>query len=434
MLPAKFFSTRNYLHVPQIFRPKIEFLEDRRVPGSLLVGGTIGNENLQDFAANYSPDLWESLSNRDHRQPTYKISDLESYPASVPQRTDPGSSIAIVRHEMSSSIETQMDEAKEHSVHTLGWTGVFPAAIRHSARPTTRLQTGNVPGNGGTIQGIAGTWYTLQPMPSMRQELATAAFQREIFTIGGYDQNGNSTNTVEIYNPQTDQWRSAAPLPIVNNHGAAAVANGTLYAFGGLSNRVFAYDPKADSWNDVAPMRFDHGNTPAVAVINDQIYVAGGSGPGMQETELEVYDPVADSWTTLSSMSIPRNHTAGGVIDGLFYVAAGRDTDKSGSAFEFYNPQKDQWTQLDPLPTARSGIGAGVVNNCLYVFGGEIPRLFGEVEAYCPADGFWRQLPPMQTPRHGLFASVIDNAIYLPGGATQQGFGATNLNEAYVIG
>src|SRR6516162_5353564 len=126
-----------------------------------------------------------------------------------------------------------------------------------------------------------GTWYSLTPMPSRRQEISTAVLGGEIFVIAGFDADGNSTTTVEVYNPQTDSWRSAAPLPIANNHNAAAVAAGTLYAFGGVSNRVFAYDPENDAWSDVAPMHYQHGNTPAVAVIDDRIYVAGGTGPGM---------------------------------------------------------------------------------------------------------------------------------------------------------
>ena len=85
------------------------------------------------------------------------------------------------------------------------------------------------------------------------------------------------------------------------------------------------------------------------------------------------------------------------------------------------------------MPTGRSGIAVGVVNKKLYVFGGEDPHLFNEVEVYDLASDAWQQLQPMRTPRHGIFASVIGNAIYIPGGAIQQGFGATDVNEVYVI-
>ena len=287
----------------------------------------------------------------------------------------------------------------------------------------------------GALQiNLRGLWFVTTPMPSARQEISTAVLNGRIFVIGGYNSSGNSTDTVEVFDPTNSQWSSAAPLPIVTNHNAAAVAAGKLYALGGTSNRVFVYDPQQNTWTDVAPMRFQHGNTPAVAVINDHLYVAGGTdAAGATINELEVYDPVANAWTRLAAMNVPRNHTAGGAINGKFYVVGGRGSAEAANALEVYDPQTNTWLRLAAMPTGRSGIGAGVVNGELYVFGGEQPRLFSEVEVYNPLDNRWQPLPPMPTPRHGLFASVIGSAIYLPGGATQQGFGATNINEVFLI-
>ncbi|MCI0420721.1 MAG: hypothetical protein L0387_16195 [Acidobacteria bacterium] len=278
-----------------------------------------------------------------------------------------------------------------------------------------------------------GAWTPLAPMPLARQEISSAALDGKIYVIAGFNNSGASTSDVQVYDPKTNNWSLATPLPIVNNHNAAAVAAGRLYSFGGVSNRVFVYNPGTNSWSEVAPMRFEHGNTAAVAVIDSRIYVAGGTGSGMMGNELEVYDPVANAWTTLASMAVPRNHCAGGAINGRFYVAAGRGSANAADALEVYDPLTNRWTRLPSMPAGRSGVGAAVVNGELYVFGGEIPRLFGDVEAYNPLQNRWRQLAPMPTPRHGLFAAVIDNAIYLPGGAIQQGLGATTANEVYTV-
>ncbi len=278
-----------------------------------------------------------------------------------------------------------------------------------------------------------GGWTSLAPMPSARQEISSAVLNGKIYVIAGFNSSGGDTNTVEVFDPQNNMWSSAAPIPIATNHNGAAVATGRLYAFGGTSNRTFVYNPQLNSWSDVAPMRFQHGNTPAVGVINEKIYVAGGTGPNMNQSEVEVYDPVTNVWTQLASMNIPRNHTAGGVINGKFYVVGGRGSANAANALEVYDPNTNIWTPLAAMPTGRSGIGAGVVNGELYVFGGELPRLFSEVEVYNPLNNTWQSLPPMPTPRHGLFGSIIGNAIYLPAGATQQGFGATNVNEVFTI-
>ena len=265
----------------------------------------------------------------------------------------------------------------------------------------------------------------------MRQEISAAVLDGKVFVIAGFDSSGMSTDTVEVYDPDTGAWSSRAPLPIRTNHNAAAVAGGRLYALAGTSKRVFAYHSEQDSWSDVAPMNFMHGDTPAVAVIDNLIYVAGGSG-GIGN-EVEVYDPVQDTWTVLASLNVPRNHTAGGAIDGKFYVVGGRPGANAASALEVYDPQTNRWTMLSPMPTGRSGIAAGVVNKKLYVFGGEDPRLFSEVEMYDPAVDRWQRLAPMRTPRHGIFAAVIGADIYVPGGAVAQGLGATDTNEVYMI-
>src|SRR5437870_9109288 len=104
----------------------------------------------------------------------------------------------------------------------------------------------------GPLEACDGIWRELARMPSMRQELSTAVLDGKIFVIAGFDSGGLSTNTVEIYDPQTDTWTSAAPLPIATNHNAAAVAAGKLYAFGGTSNRMFVYHPDQNTWSDVA--------------------------------------------------------------------------------------------------------------------------------------------------------------------------------------
>jgi len=285
---------------------------------------------------------------------------------------------------------------------------------------------------GRTQEG--GTWETRAPMPVRRQELATGTLNGKVYVLGGYDENRRSTATVEVYNPATDSWAFAHPLPFAVNHNAAAVAAGRLYSFGAGAGETFVYDPNANSWSARRSSHNVHGGTAAVGVINDKIYVAGGTGTPSQR-ELEVYDPVANTWTVKAPMSVPRNHCAGGVINGKFYVAGGRMAG-SINALEVYDPQTNSWSARAPMPTARSGIAAAVVNNELWVFGGEDPEGFiinREVEVYNPVTNTWRQLPDMPSPRHGIWASVIGNKVYLPGGGSSAGFAATNTNQVFTV-
>jgi N-acetylneuraminic acid mutarotase len=214
-----------------------------------------------------------------------------------------------------------------------------------------------------------GTWQTRASMPLSRQELATGILNGKLYVLGGYYLGFMSTATVQVYDPTTDTWTFAHPLPYVVNHNAAAVAGGNLYSFGAGRGETFVYNPNNNSWSSRASSHYVHSDTAAVGVINNKIYVAGGTGTPSQR-ELEVYDPVTNTWAVKAPMRVSRNHTAGGVIDGKFYVVGGR-TGFSTDALEAYSPQTNTWSTLAPMPTARSGIGAAVVDNKLWVFGGE---------------------------------------------------------------
>ena len=278
-----------------------------------------------------------------------------------------------------------------------------------------------------------GAWRTLAPMPSARQEVSTAVFNGRVYVIAGFTSAGASTSTVEAYDPGSNTWFAAGAIPILNNHNNAAFVGGALYTFGGLSNFTYRYNPQTDTWTPVAPSHFQHGGTAAVGVIDGKIYVAGGTGPGMMQNELEYYDPPNNHWVVRAPMNIPRNHTAGAVIDGKFYVVGGRGSAAAPTALEVYDPVMNSWTTLAPMPTGRSGIAAAAVNGQLWVFGGELPNLHPEVEVYNPISNTWRRLANMPTPRHGIWASVIGNKIYLPAGGIVQGLGATNINEVFTV-
>ena len=295
---------------------------------------------------------------------------------------------------------------------------------------------------GGAAAQVGGTWQTLAPMPTARQELATAALNGKIYAIGGYDSSGTPTNIVEVYDPTTNTWTSANPIPRALHHNSAAVAAGKLYSFGGPSTQVFVYNELNDSWSAVASMLFFHALTPAVGVFNDKIYVAGGANGGggnSMQNQVEVYDPVTNIWTPLQPMRDGRNHCGGAFIDGKFYVVGGRRRVHAVDSNEVYDPQTNKWERQAPLPTARGGIGVAAVNGELFVFGGETlfpnggGEVHGEVEAFNPATNTWRSLSPMPTPRHGIWASVIGNNIFLPGGGLVSGIDPTNENDVFIV-
>ena len=134
-------------------------------------------------------------------------------------------------------------------------------------------------------------------------------------------------------------------------------------------------------------------------------------------------------------MSVPRNHCAGGVINGKFYVVGGRGASNSATALEVYNPSSNTWSPLAPMPTGRSGIAAAVVNNELWVFGGEDLNggLFGVTWKSITLSVIAGVRTLHAFPAAWDLGIGFGNKVYMPGGGNHAGLAATNTNQIFTV-
>lgn len=288
----------------------------------------------------------------------------------------------------------------------------------------------------------AGVWIDRSPLPSGRQEVGVAEVAGRIYVVGGFDSNTQSVNTVERYDPTSDQWEAVLPIPATNpiNHVGAASVNGRLYVVGGLRqnftgvNWVFCYDPDSNSWSNKADMPTERGAM-GVAVIEGLIYAAGGY-PTARGRDFAKYDPESDEWTVLPLMPTSRDHLAAASLEGKFHAISGRSGFALRSANEMFDPIAGMWSARAPIPTPRGGIAAAELGGEIYVFGGEgnpaDPNgVFHQVEAYNPSTNAWRAETPMPFPRHGIGSAVFGGRIHIPGGGPVEGFGATAHHDSF---
>jgi hypothetical protein len=56
-------------------------------------------------------------------------------------------------------------------------------------------------------------WTKGAPMPTPRTEVAAAISADNIYVIGGFDESGQVTGVVEVYNINNNSWTKAVPLP-----------------------------------------------------------------------------------------------------------------------------------------------------------------------------------------------------------------------------
>ena len=150
------------------------------------------------------------------------------------------------------------------------------------------------------------TWTAFANFPNGGLEKPTCAFiNGKLYVADGWDGSGNNSAALNIYDPSTDSWSTGASTPYSTGGGAVGVAlNGKLYVIGGCQNgsscpgdsAVEVYDPSSDSWSSAAayPGAMAWG---ACGAIAGEIYCAGGILNGSETPNTYVYDPSADTWT-----------------------------------------------------------------------------------------------------------------------------------------
>jgi N-acetylneuraminic acid mutarotase len=269
--------------------------------------------------------------------------------------------------------------------------------------------------------------------------MAVAEVDGKIYVLGGYPSSRIPQTTVQVYDPATDRWDRATPLPVAIHHPVTAGVNGKLYSLGGQlasgdTNRTLVYDPATGGpWQDLPVMPTARG-AGAAAVIDDTIYVVGGRPPA--GNAFEAYDISDNAWATLADLpqTFPeRNHLAATAIGGKVYVAGGRH---SGGSFQspmtdsldIYDPATGRWDPGAPMLRPRGGVNGVAAFGCFFVWGGEGPDtgepndVFPDHDVYDPTTNRWTPLAPLPVPIHGVTgAAFVNGLIYMPGGGTAQG-------------
>jgi N-acetylneuraminic acid mutarotase len=132
-------------------------------------------------------------------------------------------------------------------------------------------------------------WTNAAPMPVPRNQFSCVEFEGEMYTIGGqfhHDSIQDNQPTVEIYNPESDSWRTGPSLSKGHSHaeGSSFVHDNRIYIVGGHSQpqgRRIALDSdivrlaSGGSWEVVGQLP-KALSSPAAAVIGGKLYVAGG--------------------------------------------------------------------------------------------------------------------------------------------------------------
>jgi N-acetylneuraminic acid mutarotase len=266
-------------------------------------------------------------------------------------------------------------------------------------------------------------WTELSPMLTRRSAMSGAALDGHIYAAGGLSES----RIFEAFSVKSNVWQPLALLPAGRHHYAAATFGGRIYLFGGgdqlyrPSVNTWSYDPQIDRWKaytDIPEPRLGA----AAVVLNDFIYVVGGTGP---TASLLRFDPKRDEWSRLAALNERREQIAAAALDGKIYAIGGRwKPEGTLASVEEYDPKTDRWLSAPPLRYPRSAHAAVTVKGKIYVMGGEVfeaGRTLNQVEVLAPGARTWVEGPALPVSVRGIAAAVLDDQLYAFGGSERVG-------------
>ncbi|MGB7283936.1 MAG: kelch repeat-containing protein [Candidatus Acidiferrum sp.] len=208
---------------------------------------------------------------------------------------------------------------------------------------------------------------TAQMTTPRAEHAATLLANGTVLITGGNDNNGNTLASAEIYDPVTNTF--AATANVMNSvrqaHHADLLPNGKVLISGGLdgNNNALAsaeiFDPVAGTFTPTGNMTTARGNHSSALLYNGQILVAGGlTGPGtalVLTGTAELFNPSTGMFTPTASMSIPRGHYAGIVLDdGTIFISGGA-TLPAGTNADVYNPATQTFSTTGNFTMVQTG-------------------------------------------------------------------------------
>jgi N-acetylneuraminic acid mutarotase len=308
----------------------------------------------------------------------------------------------------------------------------------------------NVPSIGGTGEpaaakssGKANAWPTLQwkdaaPSPFARVESPAAVVDGKLYLFGGFTDNLDASNHVDVYDPASDSWTRKKDMPTRLTHLNPAVDGNTIWFAGGFKGKhpgpvtaeVWKYDIPSDTWTAGPPLPERRAGG-GLALVDRNLHYFGGYKADRDTDAGDHWSLSLDGgkeWQREADLPNPRGHVSAAVLDGKIYALGGdHGHDITQIDLKFchrFDPATKKWIAIASLPQGRSHFeGSTIVHNGrILVVGGRCnssrpPRgVMGDLLQYDPQTDAWQVVGAM--PEHLLasVAAIISGRIVVTSG------------------
>ena len=206
-------------------------------------------------------------------------------------------------------------------------------------------------------------WETIAPMKQSRSKMGATVHLNGLAVAGGCSNPWTALKSAEFYNIDKEMWKYISPMKELKYHNALVSCGVFLYSLGGTDNEGYSSATVErlcelnGEWESVPLMLRARAQLAAVT-YDDKIYAIGGRNEDLSLDFddfailkcVERYDPIKKTWSYAKSLHVPRYNHSACVLDGKIYVFGGMGRDGS-SIFttECYDPASDRWTIVNEI-------------------------------------------------------------------------------------
>ena len=245
------------------------------------------------------------------------------------------------------------------------------------------------------------------------------------------------------YDPATDTWTEAAPLPGLPRQYSSVLSIGdTIYLTGGVTqsgialDELWAYSVHADTWTQKKPFPAGGRQSPVFFSFNNSIVCGMGRNGTNYFNDLWIFYPNTNAWIRQSDFPYGKRWEANGFsLNGYWGIGSGRNLSTAFNDWYWYDPIAGKW-QEDPSYQNEAVYysAAASSSSSIVLYGGldSNNSFINEVLRFSSNEKIWTMHSTFpSTPRKGAGLFVFEKAIYLVCGMDPSN---NRLNECWKSG
>ena len=281
-------------------------------------------------------------------------------------------------------------------------------------------------------------WKKGAPSPFARVESPTAVVGDKLYLFGGFTDDLQASNRIDVYDPAGDSWTRKKDMPTRLTHLEPAVDGKTIWFAGGFKGKhpgpvteeVWKYDVASDAWAAGPPLPERRAGG-GLAVVGRKLHYFGGYEADRDTNAGDHWSLSLDggkTWQREADLPDPRGHVSATVLDGKMYALGGDHghdrTQIDVASCHRFDPAAKKWTEIASLPDGRSHFESSTIihEGRILIIGGRCNSskpsrgVVSDLLEYDPKADAWRVVGTMPEKLLAPSAAIVSGRLVVTGG------------------